>query len=124
MSSKEYYEINGWIKFADEDRFNEGCTGDAVQFCGKDVFKGTHPNSVIAKFCDFVGAEKSNVELNSCDESGRVDICVMENGDGYPASKREIELWKSGDVRLWYAVYTGYVDRVHRESEDLAGVVV
>ena len=124
MSEKEYYEINGWIKFAEEDLFNEGCKGDAIHFCGRDVFKGTHPNSVIAKFREFVGAENASVELNSCGEPGRVDISILETVDGYPASDSEIKLWEGGEIRLWYAVYTGYVNRVRREVEDLNGVII
>jgi len=121
---KEYYEVNKWIAFCEEDTWEEGCKGGAFDKSGRESFKGATPDDAIRAFVEFVGADDDCVERAACDEANRVDIAIMENSEGYKATEGEISLWKDGKCRLWYCVYTGYVEKVTREDVSLVAELV
>jgi hypothetical protein len=123
---KEYYEINQWTAYADEDVWKDGCAynGKHNTKYGRESFKGATPDDAIRAFVEFVGADDDCVERAACDEESRVDISVMENSEGYRATEGEISLWKAGRCRLWYCVYTGYVEKVTREEVSLVAELV
>jgi hypothetical protein len=107
-------QLTGFLKFSEEDVFGEGCLPDtATSTVFQLNFTGDSPAEVIGKACD-------SVELNACDEIGRVDIATMECGDGSRPTAYETEQWKIGKWRLWYVVYTGYVQAIH--AADLSEV--
>lgn len=53
-------------------------------------------------------------------EEGRIDTNVLENSDGFPASRREEEDWKAGRLKLYIANYSVYfkIARVTRPSPE------
>lgn len=108
------YEINGWVKTIERDNWRDGCHGGANCFGGNDIFKGDTAEDAIQKACNFVGVDYEDIDLNACEEAGRVDINLTENADGYPATPSEIEAWKAGEIDLWLANYTFYVEFVTR----------
>jgi hypothetical protein len=115
---KEYYQIRGWYKSWEQDTFENGCIGPRSCFDGRDTFTGDTQDKAIEAFARFCGLDGLNdesdaIQRNACDEDGRIDIAVTENDDGCMASDSEIALWKQGKLRLWYAVYTGYLERVN-----------
>ena len=111
------YEINGWFKFAEQDHWEEGCDPDTgFSFSGDDRYRSATIEDLLKQIRDFVGVpDDYEIELDSCDEDGRVDIQVLETADGYPANDRDIEKWKKGDLALWYATYSFMIERVTRE---------
>jgi hypothetical protein len=116
-------EVRHLLKLVEEDIFNEGCIPETAQHMDVD-FDRTYENQdeLIEDICNFLGIEndKENYLLNSCDEEGRIDFQLMENAEGYPASSRELALWKEGKCRLWAATYSAYVEEVIRKSFKLA----
>lgn len=111
------YQINGFLKFAEVDNYENGCDPDTsytqdvqVRFTGKTAME------VIEKAAEFIGVEtkgeNNGVELNACDEKGRVDFAKMEDSDGTTPSKAQMAAWKQGRETLYYVVYSAYVEKV------------
>lgn len=115
-------EVDGLLKFVEEDNFQEGCDPKTAQSYMVD-FSGKYESqeALIKGICDFLGIDDNpeNYQINSCDEIGRIDFSVMENEEGYQASQRELNLFKEGKCRLWYAVYIAKVESVTREPFNL-----
>lgn len=121
---KTQYEVTGWIKFSEEDDFNEGCQPDTTTTTqGDDIFKAATVKELIAKIVAFLGLDNDDdaVELDTCDEPGRVDISQTEDEDGTRASERDLEKWKQGKIKLFYATYSFHVEKVTRETVRLEG---
>ena len=117
---KTNYEITGFHKLAEIDVYNSGCQleGGYSTFINYPLSSDTI-EGLKAKILSFVDAESDSMEINSCDEIGRIDIGKTENADYYAPSKHELEQWKNGEIILYYAVYTCYVERVTREAVTL-----
>lgn len=105
---KQYYEVKGWSKFGEEDVYKEGCIpstsfGDS----GNDTFTGQTIKACIKECQDFCGSDsKDDLLLDACDEQGKLDISIMENEEGYPASEHEIKLWKKQKIKLFNCIYS------------------
>ena len=118
-------EVNGLSKMAEEDTFEDGCNPATTQVSDvQQQFKAENQETLISDICEFLGIEDNadNYELNACEELGRIDFVLIENGQGHRASDRELESWKHGKVKLWYCVYSAYVEDVIRQAYDLQGV--
>lgn len=106
------YIARNLSKFAEEDVFEDGCQPGTGQMFDLDVsFTGDTPEAVIEKIADFLGVDPKDAEKNVCDEPGRVEFGITENGEGYALSKRESEKWQAGKIKAWYAVYTAYIEK-------------
>ena len=105
---KSQFEVRGWIKFGEVDNYKEGCdykTG--FHHHGTDYFKGNTIQEIIEECQNFVSSDNVNdLMLDSCDDIGRLDISLLENEEGYKASKREIELVQRENVSLTKAFIT------------------
>ena len=111
------YETGKGFKFTEEDNYREGCLPGTSQMWDIDVeFQGETKEEVTAKIKDFFGVNDNYLDINACDEKGRIDIAILENAEGHEASQREIELWKKERIKLWYAVYTFNISKVTREE--------
>ena len=90
------YEVDGWCKFGERDYYETGCDPDQpVSFADTTVWRAKTVGGLIKQLREFVGVpDDYEIELDACDEDGRVDISVMETNDSYTASSRDIELWK------------------------------
>lgn len=108
------FQINGFLKFAEEDNFKEGCDPDTSSSYSVDMrFTGHTAEEVIQKATKWLGVDlKDGIERNACDERGRVDFALMEGEDGTPITKAELAAWKKGKARAWYSVYTCFVEEV------------
>lgn len=115
-----YCQAIGWLKNAEEDIYDTGCTGPSTVTGGDTRFIADTPQELIThlmQFCDV--SNENDVIKNACDEIGRLDIQVYETGEGLPASPHQIEEWKSGRMRLWFCTYTFEITRIHEEPFDL-----
>lgn len=111
------YQINGLLKFAEEDKWKEGClpdTSSTTEITGH--WTGDTQEEVIKKVADYLSVDKDGIERDACEEPGRVDFAVMEDCDSTPLSKAQIKRWKKGEIKVWYAVYSGIVERVEPVS--------
>ena len=101
------YRADGFFKMSEEDIYEEGCIPNSGScFASHEVFRSHSLDSLIGTIASFVGADRKHIELNACDEEGRLDISMMENEDGCPATQKEIDAWKEGRIRLWDSIYT------------------
>lgn len=110
---KTYYQAHGWIKFYEEDIYQEGCiphTGGMID--GREIFKANTLDGLLNEVLSFTDGDLEGMEFDSCDEVGRLDIFLMENADGCRATKREIELWKDGDLQLWNSIYSFQIEQI------------
>ena len=90
------YMINGFLKFAEEDIYNDGCQPDTSMNSSVDItLKAETIDEISQKVRDFFGVDNDSIEFNACEDDGRIDIQIMENGDGYQASENELEQWKA-----------------------------
>lgn len=111
------YEVRGWWKFSEEDRYGEGCDPTTSRsYRDRDMhFTAETIDQMIDTLMSFVGCrDRNNVTLDACDEEGRVDIVSFERADGDPATDQNIKLWKEGDCRLWHVEYSFRVEKVER----------
>jgi hypothetical protein len=107
------YQINNFLKFAEEDNWKEGCDPNTTQSFMVDVsFYGATAEEVIQKAAEYLGVEEDGILRNSCDEKGRVDFQLMEDADSTSPSKQQIKDWKKGNCRLWEVTYTANVEKV------------
>lgn len=101
-----YITQGGWRKYAEEDVFNEGCTGDNIAQNGDDRFVGATPYNVIEKAMALFGIEdEQHVVINANETPGRVHLMVYETSEGQPATLYQKHQWKQGKMRLWIATY-------------------
>lgn len=119
----QYYVINGWTKSSTEDSFKEGEIGKRQEFEGNERFKGGTIKAVIKSFARFCGIDDDDARLKECvcidnmgDDPSRVEVGVMETGDGNEASETDLNEWEHGRRRLWGCNYTGYVRKITEEN--------
>lgn len=110
------FEISGCLKHAEEDVFADGCIPPGSVTAIDVTFQGSTAEECVKAFRDFVGpVDDGDVELDACEEDGRVDVQIMETDDGIAADDDDVEEWKAGRLRLWLCTYTAIVERVTRE---------
>lgn len=102
------YSIINFLKFAEEDKFNEGCDPDTAMTSSVDItFEAETIDEVSQKVRDFFGVTNDSIEFNACDDYGRIDIQIMENKAGDQPTQYELDEWKAGNRRMWACTYTG-----------------
>ena len=112
------YEVNGWLKFVEEDSWENGCDGKGTSFQGSDRFHAPSVSELLEQLQDFV--YEGSMEIDPCEgEIGRVDFFRMEGASGEVLTSAEETAWRNGEGKAWYAVYTFYVEKVTREPVDL-----
>ena len=116
------YETKGWIKFYEADNYEDGCDPNTMaQTVGRDSFSADTIEGVLKQIVNFTGCSRANLDIQpmGCDELGRVEAWVMENGEGDTPCEREYEDWKRGEIKLWACVYSFKVERVERAEVNL-----
>ena len=110
-------EINGWLKIAEIDDYENGCQPDTAFMVDVDVnFHGATLEDLLEKVTGFFGVPLSEVAISACEEPGRLDVTLLENKDGIAASQAEIERWRKGHLTLWDVTYTAQVETVTRQT--------
>lgn len=100
------YMIKGIHKFAELVNWENGCEGDGNDDYINYTLQSETLEGILKQLKDF--CDSTDFEINP-DETGRVDIGVMEDSEGCRAIERELEEWKQGKIDLWYCVYTAYI---------------
>lgn len=119
------YETKGALKFAERDIFAEGCISEGAYSTFVNYpMQADSLDAILNSISDFIGCEKSTIDVNACGEPGRIDAAIMESAEGYPATENQIERWKTGNCDLWYCVYSFYFDEVTRKAAIFEGVAV
>lgn len=105
----QMYKINGFHYFTEIDSFENGCVGGGSDSYFDYALNDETVEGLKAKIAGFVGCEVSDLDLDSCEEIGRIDACRTENVNGDIASPAELAEWKAGKLTLYYATYSCYV---------------
>ena len=110
------YQINGWTRFSEEDRYQQGCLPNTGQmYSDNQVFASESLDDLIQSLLDFTGADINAVEFNSCGDIGRIDISLLEDENSSFATRGQIEEWKRGEIKLWNSIYTFQANKVNSE---------
>ena len=122
------YETGKGYKMAEEDDYDEGCLLGTASSSTIDVeFSHKTIDGLIGKMAEYFGVECSGInnafQLDSCDEPGRIDIQLMEDGDGNQATPEDFKLFKQHKRRLWSVTYTYNVVRVSRTTVNLVNEI-
>ena len=101
------FTINGFHKFTEIDSYEEGCIGGG----GSDEYidyplKAETVAELKEKIAGFVGCAVADMELDACEEIGRIDAGRTETAEGYEATADDLKRWKSGKLAIYYAVYS------------------
>ena len=112
----------------EKDDFEQGCIAPGSGGWEDARLKADTVPALLAMIRDYVGggtAGDPELELNACDETGRVDACGTTldlNGPRLWANETELAAWKLGARECFYTVWTFYVVRVTTEAVDLETV--
>lgn len=115
----KYESETVWLS-TEEDTLTEGCvpnSGIDTTYMWRiqaDTFKDWLREA--GEHCLWREPTENDYEIH---EDGRVDICVMNTEDNHPATEEELEAWRAGNKRLWYAVYSFRVRTVERSIPNL-----
>jgi hypothetical protein len=110
---KTYYQASGWMKFSEEDIYQDGCQPNTGgHHGGNEVFKAESLGGLVETLLGFTGADYEGIDFDSCDEAGRIDIALMEDENGSKATRYQINEWKEGKIRLWDCIYSFYVEEI------------
>lgn len=115
LKGKEvFYEIDKGFKYVEEDVYEKGCLPETSQAGVVDIsFKAATVEELRKELKDFYGVEDENIDLDACDEPGRIDVQVLEDVNGVTVGNDyDIEQWKQGRKRLFLATYTFNVKHV------------
>lgn len=104
----------GFFKFAEEDNWKDGCLPDTtVCFSDEHIkFTGKDEAELLNNIMEFFDVKRDAIEVNACDEQGRIDVAVTENANSQQLSKQEMKDWKRGKIKAWYAIYTLHAEDV------------
>lgn len=118
---KHYYQTKGCLKYSEEDVFASGCIPEiSSTIFTRETLKEDTLEKLIKTCAQNVGCEdESNILKDSCDEKGRLDIQVLEDAEGEPATESQIAAWKVGKCRLWAATYTFYITSIIEDKVSL-----
>lgn len=120
MSTK--YETNGALKLATLDSFNSGEYGKTQHSWFDYPMVASSLTQIKGSICDLLGCEENAILVNSCDEPGRIDVQVMENGNGDAPSENEFSEWKAGRIDLYSVTYSFQFESVTRVPALFEGV--
>ena len=106
------YIIRDFLKMAELNDYKEGCVGNTKHSSLPMEIKADTIEGVKDRVINWFGVTLPDVDFNSCDEDGRVDIQLMENGEGDRATKSELIQWKDGKLDLYACTYTGQLEQL------------
>lgn len=118
------FEVTLCIKHIEEDAFAMGCMPETSQSWPIDIkIKANSLSELLQYIKNFTGVDDDNaIEIDACDEPGRIDVQLLEDFHGMPASPALIETWKQGHHRLILADYSFYVEAVERRTVELSAL--
>lgn len=114
-------EVNGCLKMIEVDNYDEGCLLEGgLSVWIDETWKAQTPEQLISDLAKFCGIDAKDVadsiELNACDEAGRINIARTENIKGNKPSAQEMKAFKQGKIKLFYCVYSFKVQEVTRNA--------
>jgi hypothetical protein len=108
------YRVKDYFAYSEKDNYEKGCYGKTLTYHGprSEIYEADTLTSLIAKLKDVFGVD--GVDLDSCDETGRLDLSGIERqafSQSRP-SKYTIEKWTKGEIDLYCTTYIFTVEIV------------
>ena len=102
------YIVNNLLKFSQEYDYQNGCVeGTAIDNLINITFTCETLAGLLEALKSFAGCD--DILLNSCEETGRVDLQRHETIKGNKATGNDYAVWKRGKKKLFHVTYTAYV---------------
>lgn len=109
------FETKGALRMVEVDDWHQGCLAEGGFSVYVDYpISGETLPEIVEKIQNMTGAERDGVQVNACDEPGRIDVQLTENADGLPATAQELALWKKGKAKLFAVTYSFLFEEVTR----------
>lgn len=106
------YKIDGFLKHTEQDDYVEGCDPATSQMSEIALsFEGSTKKEILDKIVEFFGVDRKIIELDACEEAGRIDISFMEDNNSFRADEAALNIWRAGKLDLWLVTYTGHLER-------------
>lgn len=114
------YEVNGALKFWEEDVYGNGCIGNGGSTWIDIRWRADTLAELVEKLNSFAGNDDPGAVLyDACEEEGRIDIQVLETYESNAPTEADLAAWKEGKRRLWLCDYSFKVERVERQAVNL-----
>lgn len=98
---------NGYLKFSELDSWENGCSGECETIFVKYQIESKNKEEAIQQVKDITGETCDDaIELNSCDEPGRVDVQVQEDEHGNRLTQDQWEEFKQGRIKAYLVTYS------------------
>lgn len=111
------FESGKALKFVEEDNYQEGCLPETSQSYMVNIeFEAETLEELLNEIKKYYCADDDEIILNSCEEDGRLDICILEDENSFKAPDYQIEQWKQGEFKLYYAIYSYNIKEVEKRS--------
>jgi hypothetical protein len=99
----------GYIKHVERDNWENGCTDTVQSYFVSDYFECATKEEAIQYCKDVTGeTDEGALDLNSCDEPGRIDIQVQEDENGNRLTQLQWDQFKAGEIDTYLATYSFY----------------
>lgn len=102
------YVIEGYIAHSEVDDFEQGCIGPCETQFFQDKFSAPSLKELLELLSVEFKCPIENMELNSCEEPGRIDIQVMQSQPFAIAKVSEAKQakWRNGETKLYLTDYS------------------
>ena len=106
------YHIRGFHVHSEVDNYEQGCLPDTGTMYEDDrSIHGDTQKELLDELQNLLGISNTDeIQLNACEEAGRVDIQILECEDGTRPNSIEKEKWTQGKLILRLTTYTGQLE--------------
>ena len=112
-------ETKGFFKMSVEDNFETGEVGKCQDSYVDHNLTAIDSNEMIGKIKNVIGCTYGEMDINACEEMGRVDCSIMETVEGYQPTTKQLSQWRNGEMVLYYCTYTFQIEEVTRKPFNL-----
>ena len=112
------YKVNSFIWHCEEDNFENGCDPETSETnTGEMGISSNKLTDVLEAVKLQLGCKNNDeIELNACEEDGRIDFQFMslKPFSVFRASDKSLSKFRSGDINLYFNCVSVYVDTVEQ----------
>ena len=115
------YRLYGFLKHSEIFSLEEGCPSDTAnsQFIeytiAADCIAGIIEQASEFIYSYGITGATDNIQVNACDEPGRIDFTIMEDAEGIQASEFDLQQWRKGAKELYCCTYSANVLKVQSD---------
>lgn len=108
------YVVNNYHALSEKDNCLKGCYGETLHEWGKIDIKASTITELLQKLQEEFKCKRDDIELNSCDNLGRVDIQVLQLKafECHKISAENYNKFEKGEIDLWCTLYIMHVEMI------------